>query len=49
MPRKGYKTITIRDEVFNGLKKQADANNRTVPKQIEYLVKKKRGIKNVRT
>lgn len=49
MPRKGYKTVTIREEVFNGLKKQADDNNRTLPEQIEHLIKKKGGKRNVRT
>lgn len=49
MPRKGYKTVTIKDEIFFSLQKQAEKNNRTLPQQIAHLVNKKGVKKNVRT
>lgn len=38
MPKEGYKTITIRTEVFDELKTFADKRYLTVPKAIQYLI-----------
>lgn len=39
MPEKGFKTIEIREEVYEKLKERAEQTNRKLPGMIEYLLK----------
>jgi len=38
MPRKGYKTITIRESLFEILSNMAEANNRTIPEMLQTII-----------
>jgi predicted CopG family antitoxin len=38
MPVKGWKTITIREEVFAKLKKRAEKENRSVTNMAETII-----------
>jgi predicted CopG family antitoxin len=38
MPVKGWKTITVREEVFEKLKKKADKEHRSVTNMAEVLI-----------
>lgn len=38
MPYKGWKTIAVRDAVFEGLKKKADKEHRTVTNMAELIM-----------
>jgi hypothetical protein len=40
MPRKGFKSLTIPEKLYEELKKYADKTHRTVPKTIEYIFEK---------
>ena len=40
MPAEGYKTITVSEELYNLLKRQAKKTHRSLPKLIEHLVEK---------
>ena len=40
MPRKGYRTITIQEQIYKKLEKEADKQHRTVPNFIEVLIAK---------
>jgi len=40
LPREGYKTITVSEEVYEKLDKMAKESFRTVPQYIEYLLQK---------
>jgi len=40
MPRKGYSSITVKDELYAKLKERAEQHNRTVPKELETLIEK---------
>jgi len=40
VPRKGFKTITIREEVHKLLEEYAERNYTSVPKAVEKLIKK---------
>ena len=39
MPRKGYKAITIPEKLAKKLQETANKANRSIPKQIEHLLK----------
>jgi len=39
MPKQGYATITVSEEVYEELKRFADETSRTIPKAIEHLMK----------
>jgi predicted CopG family antitoxin len=43
MPEEGYRTITIREEVYVKLSKLAEKTNRSIPKTIEHLLKNAKG------
>jgi len=38
MPRKGYRSISVKDAVYSELEKKADSEHRTVPEEIEHLL-----------
>jgi predicted CopG family antitoxin len=38
MPVKGWKTITVRDEVFTKLKKKAEKEHRSVTNMAEVII-----------
>ncbi len=38
LPRKGYKCITVTDELHEAIKKRSNETNRTMKEYIEYLV-----------
>lgn len=40
MARKGYKCITISEDQFNQLKKDAEAHNTTIPRYLKLLISK---------
>ena len=44
MPEEGYRTITIREEVYVKLSKLAEKTNRSIPKTIEYLLKNSKEV-----
>ena len=39
MPKEGYKTITVRREVYERLRGLAERTDRSVPKLIEHLIR----------
>jgi hypothetical protein len=39
MPEKGYRTITVRDELYERLEKLANENQRSIAGQIEFMAK----------
>ncbi len=45
MPRKGYRTVHVTDEVYGYLQKQAKENNNTIPEYIKHLIEKKNKAK----
>ncbi len=40
VPRKGYRTICVTDEVYNSIQKKAKDTNRTIPEYIKHLLEK---------
>jgi predicted CopG family antitoxin len=38
MPREGYSSISVSDEVYEELQKRAEKEHRTVPGTIEHLL-----------
>lgn len=38
MPREGYKSITVDEEIYKELEQKAEASHRTVPEYIEHLL-----------
>jgi macrodomain Ter protein organizer (MatP/YcbG family) len=40
MPKKGWKSITIKTELIDELQKRAKQLGKTVPQYVEYLVEK---------
>jgi len=38
LPKKGYSSITLSDDVLAQLEERAKRNKRTIPKEIEWLV-----------
>jgi hypothetical protein len=42
MPRKGYKCITINEEIHESIKKRARETNRTMCEYVEYLLDKEK-------
>ena len=45
MPRKGYRTIVVTDEVYHYIQKKASETNRTVPEYIKTLIEKEKSAK----
>ena len=37
MPRKGYRSLTVKEKVFERLQKIAEETHRTIPEMIEHL------------
>ena len=46
MPREGYRTICVTDEVYSYIKKKAAETNRTIPEYIKHLIEKEEQKKN---
>jgi predicted CopG family antitoxin len=40
VPRKGYRTICVTDEVYDTIQKKAKETNRTIPEYIKHLMEK---------
>jgi predicted CopG family antitoxin len=40
VPREGYRTICVTDDVYNYLQKNAKETNRTIPEYIKHLIEK---------
>lgn len=40
MPKEGYSSVAVSDEVYERLKKNAEETHRTVPKLIEHMLDK---------
>jgi predicted CopG family antitoxin len=38
MPREGYRSITVNEEIYKELEEKAEASHRTVPEYIEHLL-----------
>jgi predicted CopG family antitoxin len=38
MPKEGYKSITVSEEVYDLLQKKAEKDHRSVPETIEHLI-----------
>ena len=38
LPREGYRTICVTDEVYQYVKKKAEETNRTIPEYIKNLI-----------
>ncbi len=45
LPRKGYKCITIGEELHATIKKRAQETNRTMKEYVEYLLTKEKTVK----
>ncbi len=45
MPREGYRTIVVTDEVYRYIQKKAEETNRTVPEYIKHLIEKEKTTK----
>ena len=45
MPRKGYKCITVTENVHKEVKKRAKETNRTIREYVEYLLAKDKASK----
>ena len=44
MPKPGYKSITIREEVYDHLSRFAKTTHRSIPQSIDYLIDECRDI-----
>jgi predicted CopG family antitoxin len=42
VPREGYRTIVVTEEVYRYIQKQAQETNRTVPEYIKHLIEKEK-------
>ena len=42
LPRKGYKCLTVKQEVHEKIKKRATESNRTIREYVEYLLAKEK-------
>lgn len=42
MPKEGFQTITIRADVYLELQELAEKNSRSIPREIEHLLKKRK-------
>ncbi len=40
MPREGYRTISVNDEIYEYIKKKAEETHRTIPEYIAHLIEK---------
>jgi len=45
LPRRGYKCITITEEIHANIKKRAKETNRTMKEYVEYLLAKEKTTK----
>ncbi len=45
MPREGYRTISVTDEVYQYVKDRAKETHRTVPEYIDHLIEKEKTVK----
>lgn len=45
MPREGYRTIVVTDEVYNYIKKKAAETNRSIPEYIKQLIEEDKNPK----
>ena len=45
VPREGYRTICVTDEVYQYVKKRAKETNRTIPEYIKHLIEKEKTAK----
>jgi predicted CopG family antitoxin len=43
MPKRGFKTVTVPEQVYSELEKFAKERFTTVPKIVEYLISKEKG------
>lgn len=46
MPREGYRTIVVTDEVYHFIQNKAAETNRTIPEYIKYLIQQNEGTKS---
>jgi hypothetical protein len=46
LPRKGYKCITVTDELHKEIQQRAKETNRTIKKYVEYLISKEKPLKD---
>jgi predicted CopG family antitoxin len=42
MPEEGFKTITVSEQVYIQLQELAEKNSRSIPKEIEHLLKNRK-------
>ncbi len=42
MPRAGFKTICVPDDVYRNIQNKAKNTNRTIPEYIKYLMEKEK-------
>lgn len=42
MPEEGFKTITVSEQVYIELQELAEKNSRSIPKEIEHLLKRRK-------
>jgi predicted CopG family antitoxin len=40
VPRKGYRTVRVADDIYGYLQKRAKEINHTIPEYISYLIEK---------
>jgi predicted CopG family antitoxin len=45
VPREGYRTIVVTEEVYRYIQKKAEETNRTVPEYIKHLIEKDKLLK----
>jgi hypothetical protein len=45
VPREGYRTISVTNEVYQYVKRRAEETNRTIPEYIKHLIEKEKGAK----
>jgi predicted CopG family antitoxin len=48
LPREGYRTIVVTDEVYRYIREKAAENNCTVPEYIKHLIEKDKTLKGDR-
>ncbi len=49
MPREGYRTVCVTDEVYRYIKKKAEESNRTIPEYIKHLIEAEEAAKKKRS
>jgi hypothetical protein len=48
LPRKGYQTICVTEEVYKYVQTKAKETNRSIPEYIKYLIELEKGNKGER-